>query len=317
MIGTHNSYHKQTEKTAKKVLQSITSRTGAWDYSHLLLNEQLENGVRNFELDIHPFVEGFEVMHVPVIDSGSTCPFFVDCLRTVKEWSEAHPKHIPISFLLEFKLTEAGLAGRSVMKPDTVMLEMLEQEILSVFPKERLLVPDDVRGDHPTLTEAVRAQGWPILAEVLGKIFFVLHDRGELQQAYTETHPALENRILFTNSSPDRDDCAFIVVDNPYRSKIPELLAQGMMLRVRADSGLKQGHNNDASRRDAALASGAQIISTDFPAGETCTATGYSVTFESGASARCNPVNAPNGCEEQLNQILPIHKDTPPLSKNQ
>jgi len=55
---------------------------------------------------------------------------------------------------------------------------------------------------------------------------------------------------------------------------------------------------NDTSMLDAALASGAQLISTDFPQ------IGMSARYDSdyvaelpgGGPARCNPVNAPPGC---------------------
>jgi len=41
------------------------------------------------------------------------------------------------------------------------------------------------------------------------------------------------------------------------------------------------------------LASGAQIVSTDFPTGEPQAGTGYLVEFEKGSPARVNPVNGP------------------------
>jgi len=290
-------------------VQSVTKESRAWDYSHAPLNEQLDNGVRSFELDIHPFTDGFAVMHVPLVDPGSTCPAFVDCLRTVWTWSENNPHHIPISILLEFKIAEAALDSRPLMALDFPMLEMLEAEILSVFPRESLLTPDDVRGEYETLTASVKANGWPPLKDTLGKVFFVLHNRRELRQTYTESHRTLEDRILFVNSSPDRDDCAFIVVDNPYSDAILELLAQGMMLRVRSDGGLRQGREGDTSRRDVAFSSGAQVISTDFPAGEEHPATGYVVAFEGNAPARCSPVNAPADGAKQLEQILSLKKE--------
>ena len=50
--------------------------------------------------------------------------------------------------------------------------------------------------------------------------------------------------------------------------------------------------------REAAFASGAQILSTDWPVvgmGARYN-TDYVVRFEGGASASCNPVNAPGSC---------------------
>jgi hypothetical protein len=52
-------------------------------------------------------------------------------------------------------------------------------------------------------------------------------------------------------------------------------------------------------QRDAALSSGAQILSTDFPFQERAPWTGYAVSFPEGTIARCNPVAKPSNCEAQ------------------
>ena len=311
VIGTHNSYHVRPPAYMIEAALSVSDDARAWDYTHDPLDVQLTNGVYNFELDIHPFVGGFRVMHVPIIDEETTCPEIADCLATVMAWSEAHPGHIPISFLFEFKLTEALLAGEPLLPADAAMLEQFEQQILSVVPREKILTPDDVRGDGATLAAAVQERGWPTLESSLGKVFFVLHNRTELRDAYTENRPSLEGRIMFVNSSPGRDDAAVMVVDNPYAERIPEYIAAGMIIRVRSDSGLRQGRTGDTSRRDAAFASGAHIISTDFPRGRAHEDTGYVVEFPGGAPARCNPLNSPRDCEQQLRALLGSAADTP------
>lgn len=294
VIGTHNSYHLCPSEIMLETAASVTDEAASMKYSHDPLDVQLDNGVRSFELDIQPFADGFHVFHVPILDDGSTCPIFRDCLGTVYAWSERHPDHVPVSFLLEFKLVESLLAGKPLLKTDATMLEMLEQEILSAIPRDRILTPDDVRGDFPTLSAAVRERGWPALDESRGKFFFIVHDREELRGAYTESRPSLQGRIMFVNSSPDQPDGAVSIVDNPYSDKIPDYIAKGMLVRVRADAGLVQGSSGDTKKREAALASGAHIISTDFPRGKRNPATGYCVEFPGGAEARNNPVNAPS-----------------------
>lgn len=295
VIGTHNSYHLRPPDEIMEAMMAASRRVEAWDYSHLPLDKQLDNGVRSFELDLHHFTEGFAVMHVPVVDEESSCPLFRDCLEVVRAWSHGHPGHFPISFLLEFKIDEAALGGKPLKKLDAAMLDSLEQEIVSVFPRDGILAPDDVRGNAQTLRDAVQEHGWPEVKETLGKVFFVLHNRTELRAAYTEGHPSLEGRLMFVNSSLDRTDCAFSVVDNPHHPGIPEMLGQGMMIRVRADSGLKQAKTKDLSKRDAAFASGAQIISTDYPPGQAHPDTGYEVIFPNNATLRCSPlVNHPD-----------------------
>lgn len=303
VIGTHNSYHVRPPDFIFDTLADVDPRVSAWDYTHDPLDVQLDYGVRSFEIDVHPFKDGFAVMHVPIVDAETTCPTFLDCLRTVWDWSERNPGHIPISFLIEFKMDEALLAGEPLMEIDAAMFELFEQEILNVFAREQIISPDDVRGNASSLGEAVRERGWPLLEESLGKVFFVLHDRRELRSVYTDDRPNLEGRLMFVNSSPDRDDGAFIVMDNPRSENIAGLVAGGMLVRTRADSGLREARRGDTGRRDAAFASGAHIISTDYPAGKAHPDTGYRVAFPENAPARCNPVYSPDNCADVLAAI--------------
>ena len=67
-------------------------------------------------------------------------------------------------------------------------------------------------------------------------------------------------------------------------------------MRTRTDEDTKQARTNDTARRDVALASGAQLLSTDYPSAEPSPWTAYSVGFPDGAVARCNPVNGPPSC---------------------
>ena len=72
-------------------------------------------------------------------------------------------------------------------------------------------------------------------------------------------------------------------------------------MRTRSDVPLATVLANDRPMFDAALASGAQLISTDFPQ------IGMSARYDSdfvaelpgGVPVRCNPVNAPRGCRDR------------------
>jgi hypothetical protein len=63
-----------------------------------------------------------------------------------------------------------------------------------------------------------------------------------------------------------------------------------------ADADTLEARFGMTTRRDAALASGAQFVSTDYPVPNPDFGTGYFVEIPDGAPARCNPVNAPAGC---------------------
>ncbi|MCF6287331.1 MAG: phosphatidylinositol-specific phospholipase C1-like protein, partial [Candidatus Hydrogenedentes bacterium] len=83
---------------------------------------------------------------------------------------------------------------------------------------------------------------------------------------------------------------AVYVKNDPTDPEIPSLVRKGYIVRTRADSNLKEAIANDTTRREKAFASGAQLVTTDFPPGEAHEQTGYVVAIEGGKAARVNPV---------------------------
>ncbi len=80
-----------------------------------------------------------DVYHIAGIDSGSSCERFTDCLAEIRAWSDRRPCHLPLIVWVEPK-SETG--GDSLADPSVI-----DRDILSIFPPDRLLRPDDVRGD--------------------------------------------------------------------------------------------------------------------------------------------------------------------------
>ncbi len=275
--GTHNSYHVQSPGWAHP----------EWRYTHQPLDIQLDLGVRKFELDVHYRPgENLHVFHIPVLDRRTTCEYLIDCLATVKQWSDAHPGHHPIIFFLETK-GAFDLAGRHAQ---------VEEEILMVWPRERILTPDDVRGEFTTLREAIIEQGWPTLGEARDKIILHAHDHREFRKHYLEGHPSLEGRLMFTDSSVDDPFAGIIVKNDPEGgfNEIQEIIAAGFLVRTRADGCCDEALNNDRERMETAFASGAHMISTDFPA--PVDGFDYWVDIPFGTPSRCNPLTAPDFC---------------------
>ncbi|MNS88866.1 hypothetical protein D3C72_1228580 [compost metagenome] len=76
--------------------------------------------------------------------------------------------------------------------------------------------------------------------------------------------------------------------------EIRTLVGEGYLVRSRADIDTGEARANDTSRREAALASGAQIISTDYPFTPNIFGNDYVVKpFAHGL--RANPVNGAEG----------------------
>jgi hypothetical protein len=284
-IGTHNSYHVREAARASRNFPE-------WNYTHAPLDMQLDRGVRSFELDLHRRAGVFEVFHVAKLDEGTTCRRLVGALQTVRKWSDAHPRHVPISFLFEIKRAGDALDSQ-IQGVDAAGLDRLDTLLGSVFPAGHRIAPDDVRAGAATLRDGIRSSGWPTLADSRGKVFFILHDEGRMRDLYTQGHASLRGRVMFVRSDETREDGAILILDNPRNRDIPRLVRAGFFVRTRADADLKAHATSEPARRNAAFASGAHILSTDFPAGEAIPTTGYVVEFAHRAPARINPVNGP------------------------
>jgi len=286
VVGTHNSYHLRPPAAMLKAAMSIRKDAREWDYSRQPLDQQLDQGVRSFELDLHCSAQGWHVLHVPTFDPGTTAPKFEDALKVIREWSEKHPRHVPISLLLELK-EEGFQLSRAFRRPELEDLERLDADLRAVIGTERLLTPDDVRGDSATLWEAVSTSGWPELSAAAGKVFVILHESGPNRTAYLDKHPALDGRAMFVESDLAAPHSAVLIRNNPTDPEIPALVRQGYLVRTRVDS---QG-SVSPDRRERGLASGAQILTTDYPAGEIESSRAFA--FPNGAPARVNPVTGP------------------------
>jgi Phosphoinositide phospholipase C, Ca2+-dependent len=332
VIGTHNSYHLQDPPKLLDVIKAFDKTLGeSIEYTHPALPVQFSReGVRQIELDVfadpkggryakrrllavikQPIASGiaalnqpgFKVLHVQDVDFNSNCLTFVECLTVVRTWSRAHAQHLPIAILVEAKddPTVDPLHMGFVVPPPltTADFDALDAEIRSVFPANEMITPDDVRGTHATLEQAVRSgTGWPTLASARGKVLFLL-DQGDQRKLYIEGHPSLRGRVIFTNATPGEPDAAFVEMNDPNGknlSQIQQLVREGYIVRTRSDADTVEGRSNATKTRDNAIASGAQFVSTDYPAPDKSPFSPYVVTLPGNRAWRCDPVNAGPTC---------------------
>ena len=331
VLGTHNSYHLQP-RPAILFLVSLFDPVEAMKlmYAHRPLDEQLDLfGVRQVELDVYadpvggqyvmpigpllvppfqpdPFklpllAPGLKVLHVPDIDFETTCLTFVACLQTLEDWSDDNPGHLPLMVQVEAKDTPIPVPGvpwTPIMPFNAAALNQIDAEIRTVFSDDQLITPDDVRGDRATLEEAVLKDGWPTLNEARGRFLFTLDNEDAKRTTYIAGHPSLQGRVLFTNSAPGAPESAFVKVNEPLTNQayISQLVAAGYIVRTRADADTFEARSNQTARREAALASGAQFVSTDYPEPNPAFSP-YRVDIPGDDVARCNPVLSPPGCD--------------------
>ncbi len=340
VIGTHNSYHLAPEPALLQMIGVASERAAqAIDYSHAPLAKQLmELGIRQLELDVYadpagklfsnpvgknllgpkssdPRMEfdfdeamskpGMKILHSPGFDYATTVPSLVSALTQIKAWSDSNPNHLPILVLIELKQDVTGPAGVKPVPFDAGMLDAVDQEIRSVIPSSKMLVPDDVRGNRATLREAVLETGWPRLGQVRGKLLFALDNEGALMEKYLEEHSGLEGRVMFASVSESHPAAAWMKINDPVRDfdRIVTMVQKGFLVRTRADSETKQARANDTAQRDKAFSSGAQFISSDYPAADSRFSE-YSVRFDNGIVARLNSVSAPAAKSEWKDRDL-------------
>lgn len=280
--ATHNSYHVEPKDNIYD----------GWRYTHAPLDKQLsEQGVRGFELDIHyNFALGyFRVFHTQP-DPETTCERLVDCLSVLKGWSDARPAHQPLFIMIEPKDAFGAL------DPDEFVAK-LEGEILSVWPRERIVTPELVQGSAADMQTAITTEGWPTLNRVRGRALFALF-WGDINgvKHYAGGPQGLRDRVMFINSKIGDPFGAVAIFESAVTEKaaITSHVEAGFLARVLADLDNVEPLAGDIARRDAALESWAHFVATDYPVD--VAGVDYVVEIPDGEPSRCNAVTAASAC---------------------
>jgi hypothetical protein len=314
VLGSHNSYKQAIDASLLTLLRKKSGeQVQGIEYSHLPIEQQLDRGLRALEIDVvndpkgglyaHPKgldwekqnhlapgpaydpqglmnEPGLKVMHIPDIDFRANVYTFQQELTLLKTWSDAHPRHLPIAITMNAK--DDPPEDRTFVTPapfDSAALDAWDAEILKGLGRYRLIIPDDVRGEYSTLEAAVLAHDWPKLEKARGKFLFVLDEEDQKRSTYIAGHPSLRGRVMFVNAHEGSPEAAFRVVNEPQKdwAYIQYLVRSGYLVRTRADADTVEARKNDYSRWQAALISGAQIVSTDYYVPDPALKTGYHV----------------------------------------
>lgn len=289
VLGSHNSYRPDlTEAALAEQRRILGAESAAVEYGHPPIARQLDLGLRQVEFDpvadpfgglfAAPYVgepasfaamrqPGAKVLHVPFVDRHSLCLTLDACFAEVAAWSRAHPGHTPITVLVN----ASDGAGDSPIMPrlmpfDAAALAAIDASARTIFGPHNLITPDQVRGHWPTLRDAVLHKGWPSLAAARGKVLLVLDTNDRVLDVYRQGHPSLRGRAMFGTYSQGDAEAAILNVQNPLgeEDRIRAAVAQGFIVRTRADADTVEARRGDYRRLQAALHSDAQIISTDY-----------------------------------------------------
>lgn len=294
-VGSHNSY-KQPMSGGYYTLLSLLDENAAkaLQYAHEPLHRQLDLGLRKLELDV--FYQGpgqaFTVGHVQIIDMNSHCTSLRDCLGQLLQWSQANPSHAPIWISFNAKDQSIGWLPEPLRFDAAAFAAM--DEVIEDMLGPQLIRPAQVK---PRATDP---PVWPSLAEAQGKFLLILDEGGAKRELYQEQW---QRRPMFVNLAASHPAAAVMIVNDPIAdgARIRQLVRDGFMVRTRADANTVEARQNDTRRRDAAFASGAQAISTDYYLPINRFGNDYRVGID--GDLRCNPVNAPTHCESELRAL--------------
>lgn len=299
VLGSHNSYKLAMPAETFQALSRRNPETArALEYTHLPLTEQLDLGVRKLELDVFYDPDGslfpgrttasgsrFPVLHVQNLDDRSTCPDLLTCLREVAAWSAAHPDHVPV--FLSFNAKDEAIDQPGFLLPlpfgEDAWLAM-DAEIRSVLA-EKLIEPRSVIGNDGPV--------WPLLDAARGRFVTILDEGGSKRATYASRWA---ERAMFANLPEGEPGAAILIVNDPLADfeRIQRLVRSGYIVRTRADADTREARSGDTTRREAAFASGAQLVSTDYYLPADHFGTGYVVELPGGM--RCNPLLRPPTC---------------------
>lgn len=322
VIGSHNSYKQAIDPKLFHFLQQRDSAgMSKIDYEHISLTDQLNKGLNALEIDVYADAKGgkyahpkgldwvpgqpaydtegvmkqpgFKVFHIQDIDYRSNCLTFKLCLQELKRWSDAHPDHNPVFITMNTKDEPMKKPGFTIPEKFTSKtFDALDKEIMDYLGKSYVITPDDVRGKYKTLETAVLHNNWPTLKAAKGKFIFILDEKGQKRASYIAGHPSLKGRILFADATPGTPEAAIHIMNNAKKDlvAIQRLVKKGYIIRTRADSDTQEARNNDKSSFEAAIKSGAQIISTDYYQKSTHFKSNYQVSFTDGSYFKMNPL---------------------------
>jgi hypothetical protein len=318
VVGTAQSYKQRPDSALMGLIRMGGKRDAeALDFALPSLEAQLDSDVRALQFDVaydpqggayknpagasmamdllpDDYIKamskpGFKVIHVLDVDYQSSCLALADCLGRVSAWSKAHPRHLPIVISLKTNDSKTPMPGAT--KPlacEEAALNALDGEIRAAFATSQIITPDQLQGNHASLRDAALAHAWPKLGAARGKVIFVLDDSAAKAKLYQGDRKSLEGRAMFIAADETSPLAAFVAIPDPVKDggRIQAALRSGFIVSTRADEDTREARENNTARRDAAFASGAQIIQTNFAAADPAIG-GYRVSLADNPAALC------------------------------
>lgn len=271
-LATHNSYKqaisKETEVFYGYALFGACS--GLYDYVFDTVTEQLNNGIRSIEIDLykHKTSDGFDIkiLHNCLTEAATSVADFELGLKELKMWSDYNEGHLPVIVLVEPKTSGIGDFGAMDGEAFEYAFSLMET-ILG----DKLYTPADAIGSYATFAEMRAANDYPAVRDLTGKFIFLLHETSKKENFTSLDETLLTQKMFYTasasalrngNSGVYADNVLFTLANEPSdEENLQFAVENNYMVRTRAD----KYHDKSAKRLAEAVASGANIMSTDYP----------------------------------------------------
>ncbi|MDD4315610.1 MAG: Ca2+-dependent phosphoinositide-specific phospholipase C [Clostridia bacterium] len=293
-IASHNSYKLPLSAFSEAAFDVFGAFAGMekaqFEYNMPTITEQLNNGIRFMELDVNYMKRKGEwqiiCCHNPILDNRSTAIDFGIALEEISLWSRANPGHLPLTVFVEPKSDflffntqkEFGIEG----------LQEVGGMLNSAFGNN-LYTPSDMLGEYDNFKQLTDADGWPEVKDMLGKVLFVLFPEYNLE--YMNLDPSMRTQPMFMcvwyhsyeqNLGTFAVNTPYIMTNSPdtvYKGQnaLQYFLDKNCFVRTRLDFYPEQS----ADTTLAGIASGAQLLTTDYPKGSD-NKEGYYTAFKGG-----------------------------------
>ncbi|MEG1985906.1 MAG: phosphatidylinositol-specific phospholipase C domain-containing protein [Clostridia bacterium] len=264
-LATHNSYKTGLTSDAKFFynVPLFAIMGHKFDYYFDSITEQLNQGIRSIELDPNKVKtkNGVEIqcIHSDLLETNSTMVNFGIGLNEIKLWMDYNSGHLPIIVMLEPKNKQSY---------DDESFTLYEKLINETFG-EKVIKPSTLLGGYSDFDAMRKADAYPTVGELRGKILFLIHDKKYVDnyinhgtmQTWTLL-PALNFETLEKRPDLSKYTCMAISNNAKKDKNIRKLIDEGnFMVRTRLDEYSKiskTGH-------DKGIEAGANILSTDYP----------------------------------------------------
>lgn len=272
VMGTHNSYQllgtlpkRGLMKTLQIISFGVVENKAVFEMD--TFTEQLEQGIRNLEIDIETVDDegdiSFIVTHSAIIDNVSSAYNLAKGLEEIAMWSDNNPGHLPIYLLIEPKDDVLSINN---MKNFSLEYALEFDKVLRQVLGDRLLTPAQAMGEYESFEEMRKADDWPALTQVTGKIIVLMHPCNVTQE-YIDTDISIKTQAMFPMlrfGDIDKTYASFILDNDPAgaaENNKKTVDENNLMVRTRADDY----PDFSDERYNFADNCGSHIITTDYP----------------------------------------------------